>query len=160
MKHFLLALMLGLGLGITPASAVQPDEMLDDPALESRAREISSGLRCLVCQNQSIDDSDAEIARDLRILVRDRLKEGESDEEVVDYIVSRYGQFVLLKPVFSPTTVLLWATPLLVLVGGGAFLFLRRPRRTVTASEEPLAAPLTAEEEARLNGVLSEDRER
>ncbi|HVQ11026.1 MAG TPA: cytochrome c-type biogenesis protein, partial [Methyloceanibacter sp.] len=97
----------------TPALAVQPDEILTDPALEARARAISAGLRCLVCQNQSIDDSDAPLARDLRILVRDRLKAGDSDKQIIDFVVARYGEFVLLKPRFEPHTMLLWlATPI------------------------------------------------
>ncbi|WP_345900008.1 cytochrome c-type biogenesis protein, partial [Martelella sp. UBA3392] len=100
------------------AAAVEPDEMLSDPALEARAREISAELRCMVCQNQSIDDSNADLARDLRLLVRDRLAEGDSDDEVIDYVVSRYGEFVLLKPRFSPHTWLLWGAPaLLILLG-------------------------------------------
>lgn len=155
-----LALWVGLLLIPLPANAVQPDEILDDPALEERARDISAGLRCLVCQNQSIDDSDASIARDLRILVRERIESGETDEEVVDYIVSRYGQFVLLKPVFSPTTILLWSTPLLVLIGGGFYLFLRRRSDSALVADAPGAPPLTAEEEARLNDALSDRPER
>ena len=104
-----------------PAKAVQPDEVLPDPALEARARAISEGLRCLVCQNQSIDDSEAPLARDLRLLVRERIKAGDSDQEVVDFIVARYGEFVLLKPRFEPHTLLLWfATPAVFLVGAAA----------------------------------------
>nr|WP_256478360.1 cytochrome c-type biogenesis protein [Notoacmeibacter sp. MSK16QG-6] len=148
---------LGLTFAWLPAHAVQPDEMLDDPALEERARDISAGLRCLVCQNQSIDDSDASIARDLRILVRERIEAGETDEQVVDYIVSRYGQFVLLKPVFSPTTLLLWATPLLVLLGGGAYLFLRRRGDSSRTVATPGAQKLSAEEEDRLSEALADD---
>ncbi|OXS99433.1 cytochrome c-type biogenesis protein CcmH [Notoacmeibacter marinus] len=147
----------GLFFGPPSAFAVQPDEVLDDPVLEERARDISAGLRCLVCQNQSIDDSDASIARDLRILVRERIESGETDEEVVDYIVSRYGQFVLLKPVFSPTTILLWSTPLLVLLGGGLYLFSRRQAHGNSAVETDGAASLTAEEEARLRKALAND---
>ena len=94
-----------------PAFAVNPDEVLQDPALEARAREISAHLRCLVCQNQSIDDSNADLAKDLRLLVRDRLKEGETNEQVIDYIVSRYGEFVLLKPRFEKQTLILWGMP-------------------------------------------------
>jgi cytochrome c-type biogenesis protein CcmH len=98
----------------SPAAAVNPDEVLDDPALEARARELSLDLRCLVCQNQSIDDSNAELARDLRLLVRERLVAGDSDEDVIDYVVSRYGEFVLLTPRFSVQTLLLWGAPLLI----------------------------------------------
>ncbi len=103
-----------------PAGAVQPDEVLADPALEARARMLSAELRCMVCQNQSIDDSDAELAHDLRVLVRERLTAGDSDEEVIDYVVSRYGEFVLLKPRFSLRNALLWGTPVLLLVIGAA----------------------------------------
>src|ERR1051325_10132848 len=111
MKRLLVGLFL-LIPAVLPARAVQPDEILSDPVLEARARAISEGLRCLVCQNQSIDDSDAPLAKDLRLLVRERLKQGDSDKQVVDFIVARYGEFVLLKPTFSPHTLLLWlATP-------------------------------------------------
>ena len=111
-----------------PVLAVTPEEMLDDPALEQRTRHISAGLRCLVCQNQSIDDSDAELAKDLRVLVRQRLLEGDSDQEVIGYVVSRYGEFVLLKPRFSLNTLLLWAVPVIVLGGGIAYLLLNAGR--------------------------------
>ena len=111
LSSVLLALTLCMLLA-SGARAVQPDEVLQDPALEARARVISEGLRCLVCQNQSIDDFDAPLAKDLRLLVRERLKQGDSDQQVVDFIVARYGEFVLLKPKFTPHTVLLWlATP-------------------------------------------------
>lgn len=134
------------------AFAVLPDEMLADPALEARARTISEGLRCLVCQNQSIDDSDADLAHDLRVLVRQRLEAGDTDEQVVDYIVARYGQFVLLKPRLSSENALLWAAPVLVLITGGAFLLLRGRRRR--PAEEP---PLSPQENAELSRIL--DRE-
>ena len=102
-----------------PALAVRPDEMLADPGLEARARNISEGLRCLVCQNQSIDDSDADLAHDLRVLVRERLTAGDSDQAVLDYIVARYGEYVLLNPVVAPHTILLWvAAPVVLLIGG------------------------------------------
>ena len=133
-----------LSLWITAAAAVQPNEQLADPALETRAREISAGLRCLVCQNQSIDDSNAPLARDLRILVRDRLEAGDSDEEVRDYLVARYGDFILLRPRFAASTLLLWLTPVLVLAGGGILLFY--VRRTGPSS----GGSLSAEEECRL----------
>jgi cytochrome c-type biogenesis protein CcmH len=110
-----------------PALAVQPDEILKDPVLEARARNISTGLRCLVCQNQSIDDSDAPVARDLRILIREQLQQKHSDEEVIDFVVARYGEFVLLKPRLKPSTVILWATPFLLLLAGLVFAFRRRP---------------------------------
>ena len=114
-----------------PAVAVQPDEMLKDPALEARARALSQELRCMVCQNQSIDDSDAPLARDLRILVRDRLRQGDSDAQVIDFLVARYGEFVLLKPRLAWHNALLWVLPPAVLVVGGiTLLVLARRRRT------------------------------
>jgi len=129
-----------------PAFAVQPDEMLADAALEARARALSAQLRCMVCQNQSIDDSDADLARDLRILVRERLTAGDSDRQVIDFVVARYGEFVLLKPAFSVRNALLWGTPLLLLLVGGGFMLLRaRQGRKPSAP-----SPLTPEEEARL----------
>ncbi|MFH1793128.1 MAG: cytochrome c-type biogenesis protein [Pseudomonadota bacterium] len=127
-----LALILGLFLAIQAvgALAVTPDEVLADPALEARARAISAGLRCMICQNQSIDESDAALAKDLRVLVRQRLVAGDSDEEVIAYVVSRYGEFVLLKPEFNWRNALLWGTPvLLLLVGGGYILVASRRRR-------------------------------
>jgi cytochrome c-type biogenesis protein CcmH len=131
-----------------PAFAVQPDEMLADPALEARARAISANLRCMVCQNQSIDDSDAELARDLRVLVRERLLAGDTDEEVYAFVVARYGEFVLLRPAFSARNALLWAAPVVILLAGGAFLLVRRRR-----AQAPAKA-LTAEEESRLRELL------
>jgi cytochrome c-type biogenesis protein CcmH len=110
----------------TPVAAVLPDEMLKDPALEARAREISKDLRCVVCQNQSIDDSDAPLARDLRLVVREQLTMGKSNADTMDYIVQRYGNFVLLKPPVEPATWALWLGPFAVLIGGGAP---RRPKR-------------------------------
>lgn len=117
----------------TAAYAVQPDEMLKDPALEARARQLSAELRCMVCQNQSIDESDAELARDLRVLVRDRLSAGDTDAQVLDYIVSRYGEFVLLKPRLSLRNALLWSVPVVLLLAGGGFLLraARKARRPV-----------------------------
>jgi len=148
MRRLLTAALLLLSL-CAPAFAVQPSEMLDDPALEARARDLSAGLRCMVCQNQSIDDSDAELARDLRVLVRERIVAGETDEEVIDYVVSRYGEFVLLQPRFSVRNALLWATPALLLAFGGGFLLLHASRR-----RRAKPAPLSAEEEARLKDIL------
>ena len=134
------------------ATAVEPDEVLDDPALETRARDISAELRCLVCQNQSIDDSDAELAKDLRVLVRERLVAGDSDEQVMDFVVARYGEFVLLKPRFTMRTALLWITPVLVLLIGafGFFVYARR------GGAPAAGAPLTTEEEARITKILDE----
>ncbi len=136
------------------AFAVTPDEMLDDPALEQRARAISAGLRCLVCQNQSIDDSDAELAHDLRVLVRQRLVEGDSDEEVVDYVVSRYGEFVLLKPRLTVQTVALWSTPAILLAIGLIWLFASIRRRATTAS----GALLSDEEKRELDRLLDAEK--
>jgi cytochrome c-type biogenesis protein CcmH len=134
-----------------PAWAVQPDEQLKDPALEARAREISSGLRCLVCQNESIDESHAPLARDLRLLVRQRIQSGDTDEQIRDFLVARYGDYVLLNPRFGPGTALLWLTPLLAL-GGGAIIALRRFR-----AARPVAAErLSAEEEKDLARILDE----
>ena len=116
--RFVIALLAALVFSVS-AFAVQPEEVLKDAALERRAREISAGLRCLVCQNQSIDDSDAQLAKDLRLLVRERLVAGDTDQQVRDFLVQRYGEFVLLKPTFSAHTILLWLTPVLVLVLGG-----------------------------------------
>jgi cytochrome c-type biogenesis protein CcmH len=136
-----------------PTFAVQPDEILPDPALEARARAISAGLRCLVCQNQSIDDSDAPLARDLRILVRDRLKAGDSDEQIIDFVVARYGEFVLLKPRFEPHTMLLWlATPVVGMVAI-AIVILAARRRKLEANQ---AAPLTDKEKRRLKKLLDQ----
>jgi cytochrome c-type biogenesis protein CcmH len=131
-----------------PAFAVQPDEILKDPVLETRARALSQELRCMVCQNQSIDDSDAPLAKDLRVLVRERLTAGDSDRQVIDFLVARYGEFVLLRPRMNGHTVLLWTTPFAVLVIAAlAFFFARR--RTVASPER-----LTPEEEARISALL------
>ncbi|PDS28085.1 cytochrome c-type biogenesis protein [Rhizobium phaseoli] len=145
-----LLLVLALMLSATPAFAVNPDEVLADPALEARARTLSAELRCMVCQNQSIDDSNAELAKDLRLLVRERIKDGDSDEQVLDYIVSRYGEFVLLKPRFSIKTVLLWGAPVLLVLAGGLSLLVFARRR----SGKPTGSKLTADEQARLNELL------
>ena len=135
------------------ALAVQPDEALEDPALEARARDLSAGLRCLVCQNQSIDDSDAPLAKDLRVLVRERLKAGDSDEEIIDFVVARYGEFVLLKPRFEPHTWLLWfATPLVLLAALVAIVFGYRRRKLAAEGPEPL----TANEKRRLKRLVGE----
>jgi cytochrome c-type biogenesis protein CcmH len=136
-----------------PAFAVEPDEMLTDPALEARARDISRDLRCLVCQNESIDDSNADLARDLRLLVRERLMAGDSDEQVMAYIAARYGDFVLLDPPVKPKTWALWFGPglLLLVAGTGMFHYLRRQQ---TASAP---APLDATERKRLDALLRED---
>ena len=148
------AVALGLALGLAaPAGAVQPDEMLADPKLESRARDLSSELRCLVCQNQSIDDSDAPLAKDLRILVRERLTAGDSNAQVTDYLVARYGQFVLLRPRFEMQTAILWLLPFAVLVLGGLGIVTAMRRRS--AAKGSVEVPLTADEKARLDDILA-----
>jgi cytochrome c-type biogenesis protein CcmH len=135
----ILAAVLFLVAALSSAAAVQPDEVLKDPALERRARDISAGLRCLVCQNQSIDDSDAPLAKDLRVLVRERLQAGDSDAEVETFVVRRYGEFVLLKPTFGWHTALLWLGPVLVVSAGAAGLLLSlRRRRAAPPSLSPV----------------------
>ena len=142
-------------LGAAPALAVQPDEILADPALEARARNLSRELRCMVCQNQSIDDSDAPLARDLRLLVRERLVAGDSNNQVLDFLTARYGPFVLLKPPFEWSTALLWFAPALVLViGGGALIMMLRRRRAGEPEATPEQAQLSADETKRLAELL------
>jgi cytochrome c-type biogenesis protein CcmH len=150
MRGRVFIVLLALALVVPRAWAVQPDEILSDQALEVRARALSKELRCMVCQNQSIDDSDAPLARDLRILVRERLQAGDADQEVKEFLIARYGEFVLLRPQWSPHTAVLWLTPLGVLVLGalGAAMALRRR----TSSE----ASLTPQEEARLAEILKQ----
>jgi cytochrome c-type biogenesis protein CcmH len=147
---------LGAGIALLavlagPAHAVQPDEVMKDPALETRARALSGELRCLVCQNESIDDSEAPLARDIRILIRERIGKGESNDSVRAYLVSRYGDFVLLKPPFKPETLLLWLSPVLTLgLGVAAALYARR--------RAPNATPrLSEDEEARLAALTNGD---
>lgn len=141
------------------AYAVQPDEIMADPAKEARARDLSRELRCMVCQNQSIDDSDAPLARDLRLLVRERIATGDSDGQVIDFLVARYGEFVLLKPRFTPHTLLLWLLPPLALAGGGLALwfFSRRRSNNSGSATDPSLLHLTEEEEARLERLLAAD---
>ncbi len=146
-------LMLLAGLAVSGrAFAVLPGEMLADPAQEARARAISAELRCMVCQNQSIDDSDADLAHDLRVLVRERIKAGDTDSQVIDYIVARYGEFVLLKPRFSVQNALLWGAPALLLVMGGIFVVIAAKSR-----RQP-AARLSEEEKTALARILGENR--
>lgn len=158
MRRFIATVLISIGIMVgagAPAHAVLPDEVLDDPALESRARTLSAELRCLVCQNQSIDDSDAPLARDLRVLVRERLVAGDSDEQVMDFVVSRYGEFVLLKPSFSAQNALLWAAPLVILLIGGVVLII-----SIRNRRRPATAGLSTDEEAKLEKILqSRDRE-
>jgi cytochrome c-type biogenesis protein CcmH len=132
---------------------VEPGEMLADPALEGRARKISAELRCLVCQNQSIDDSNAPLAKDLRVLVREQIKAGRSDSEVMSFVVERYGAFVLLRPRLGPSTLVLWLTPLLVL-GAAGYALVRLRRQTATQTAD---APLTEDERRRLESLLKSD---
>ena len=141
-------------LAAAPAFAVNPDEMLADPVLEHRARDLSATIRCMKCQNQSIDDSDADLARDLRILLRERLSAGDSDQEVLDFLVARYGEFVLLKPRFSVANLVLWAAPLLGLLGG--FLLALRYFRRREGEKESASAELTAAEHEKLTKILDD----
>ncbi len=134
-----------------PAFAVLPSEMLKDPALEARARTLSEQLRCLVCQNQSIDDSEAPLAADIRVLLRERLKAGDSDQQALDFLVARYGDFILLKPPFNPATALLWLAPALALAAGAAFVVVSYRRRRFATAEPALDAG----EEERLRQLLS-----
>jgi cytochrome c-type biogenesis protein CcmH len=148
-RHFvLLCLVLS---AVAPALAVQPDEILKDQALEQRARALSRELRCMVCQNQSIDDSDAPLAHDLRVLVRERLTAGDSDPQVIDFLVARYGEFVLLKPRFAWHNSVLWLTPVAALIAGALAMFGAVKRRRAVP---PAAAPLSPEEERRLAEVI------
>jgi cytochrome c-type biogenesis protein CcmH len=143
------------------ALAVQPDEILKDPAQEARARALSKQLRCMVCQNQSIDDSDAPLARDLRILVRERLQAGDSNQQVLDFLVQRYGEFVLLRPRLNWRTALLWLAPPVLLLGGALALFLMARRRRAESVDTalPQGGALTADEERRLASLVKpEDR--
>ena len=151
----LVALMLCIGVA-APASAIGPQEALPDAAQEARARDLFRQLRCLVCQNQSIDDSDADLARDLRVIVRERIHAGESDAQVIAFLTQRYGDFVLLKPPFKASTLALWATPFALLLIGGVFL-VRRGRQPRGADA---AAPLNDGERARLADLLRGDDDR
>ena len=149
-KFALFALLLAL-MAPQIARAVTPDEILKDPALETRARNLSRELRCMVCQNQSIDDSEAPLAKDLRVLVRERLTSGDSDRQVLDYLVSRYGEFVLLKPPFELHTLLLWAvSPAVLLVGIVTLLVMARRRRAAI----PPAPPLSEAEQRKLSSLM------
>ncbi len=149
---FFLAAMLAAGVGSGIARAVEPDEMLSDPGLEQRARDIGQHLRCLVCQNQSIDDSQADLARDLRIIVRQRLKAGDSDQQVIDFVVARYGDFVLLNPPVNIDTLALWFGPAVLAglgIAGIVFYFAHRPKTNLP--------PLDAAERERLQSLLRDD---
>jgi len=138
---------------MTSLHAVEPNEVLSDPKLEERARVLSKEFRCLVCQNQSIDDSDASLAKDLRVLIRDRLSKGDTNQQVIDFVVGRYGEFVLLKPAFKPHTYILWIGPFLILLVGitGVVLLIKR-QKAVPKAQKP--KPLSASEKARLKKIL------
>jgi cytochrome c-type biogenesis protein CcmH len=143
-------------LGGSPARAVQPDEIMSDTAKEARARDLSRELRCMVCQNQSIDDSEAPLARDLRLLVRERIAAGDSDAQVIDFLVARYGEFVLLNPRLNLHTWLLWLMPPLALAGGGLALWNYGRRRSKSGpTEDASLFKLTADEEARLERLIA-----
>jgi len=150
---FLLALAVAAAAYAAPAHAVLPDEVLRDPALEARARALSRDLRCMVCQNQSIDDSDAPLARDLRILVRERLKAGDGDRQVLDFLTARYGDFVLLRPRLSWRTAALWGTPAAILILGAFGLVVVLRRRAPAAQ----TATLSAAEQQRVDDLLRQD---
>jgi len=158
MRAVILTLACLLALHATPSRAVQPDEILPDARLEERARNLSRELRCMVCQNQSIDDSDAPLARDLRLLVRERLKAGDSDKQVLDFLTSRYGDFVLLNPPMNAKTFLLWVLPAGLLVAGGLGLILAMRRRGSGGTGEGTAVtPLSAEERKKIERLLESD---
>ncbi len=156
MRKRLVSMLAGIALslgGLSSALAVLPHEVLDDPALEARARELSAELRCLVCQNQSIDDSDALLAADLRVLLRERLEEGDSNEEVIAYLVDRYGEFILLRPRFSTETAVLWGAPfviLLIAMAAAAYGYRNRRRAVV-----PAVNALSDEEKRQLERIVS-----
>jgi cytochrome c-type biogenesis protein CcmH len=152
MKSLGIILTLFLAIATAPAMAVEPDEILKDPALESRAREISKVLRCLVCQNQSIDDSNAGLARDLRLIVRERVTAGDSNDAVIEFVTLRYGDFVLLKPPFKSTTYLLWGGPAAILLIGMVAVVMTFRRRAAQSLD---AAPLTEDEKQRLDKLTA-----
>jgi cytochrome c-type biogenesis protein CcmH len=153
MRRFILSCSLLLSLS-SPAFAVEPDEMLADPVLEARARALSQTLRCMVCQNQSIEDSAAPLARDLRLIVREHIKEGESDKQIRDYLVARYGEFVLLNPRVNAHTILLWAVPGIILLAGAASITL-----VFFRGNAPRPAPLSREEENKFAELLEKSED-
>jgi cytochrome c-type biogenesis protein CcmH len=155
-RILILAFAVAVLAGSPAAYAVQPDEIMSDPAKEARARDLSRELRCMVCQNQSIDDSEAPLARDLRLLVRERIAAGDSDSRVIDFLVARYGEFVLLKPRFERQTWLLWLLTPLALAGGGLALWMHGGRRAKSVpGEDGSEARLSADEEARLQRLIA-----
>jgi cytochrome c-type biogenesis protein CcmH len=155
-KILVFAFAIAVLTGASAAYAVQPDEIMADPVKEARARVLSQELRCMVCQNQSIDDSEAPLARDLRLLVRERIAAGDSDAQVIDFLVARYGEFVLLKPRLERQTLLLWLLPPLALAGGGIALWLHSRRRAKSALGETTVT-LTPDEEARLAALMADE---
>jgi len=155
MRRMMAAIIALVLMGWPAAHAVQPDEIMSDPVKESRARDLSRELRCMVCQNQSIDDSDAPLARDLRLLVRERIAAGDSNSQVIDFLVARYGEFVLLKPRFERQTLLLWLLAPVLLIGGGLALWLQIRRRAKSGADVP--TPLTPDEEAKLAALMSDE---
>lgn len=161
LRPFLVAAGLAVAaITATPAAAVQPDEMLDDPALEARAREVSEGLRCVVCQNENIDSSNAELARDMRLVVRERILAGDTNEEVEEFMVARYGDYVLLEPPFKASTYVLWFGPaiFLLLAAGAGFAYYRNRTGGVPA-DTVKPAELSPEERARLDALLRDSDE-
>ena len=155
MRGFAMTALVCAAVASGSALAVQPEEMLKDPKLEARARELSRELRCMVCQNQSIDESEEPLARDLRLLVRERLTKGDTDPQVLDFLVARYGEFVLLKPPLEGITIILWALPPVALLAGAIGLFFAVRRRR-TGQLEPAA--LSTEERRRLSTLVDEGR--
>jgi cytochrome c-type biogenesis protein CcmH len=153
-KLSILAVVVAVLTCMSAAHAVQPDEVMADPAKEARARDLSRELRCMVCQNQSIDDSEAPLARDLRLLVRERIAAGDSDAQVIDFLVARYGEFVLLKPRFERQTLLLWLGTPFVLIAGALVLWMQARRRSRSGASP---TPLTTEEQARLAALVASD---
>src|SRR5262245_27628113 len=149
-----IAALTALLIVLSPAQAVEPGEMLKDPALEARARRLSQELRCVVCQNQSIDESNAPLAHDLRVIVRERLTAGDRDDEVLAFVEARYGALVLLRPRFKPRTLLLWLAPLLLLAAAALVLVCARSRRN---GAQPDAAPLSPDAQRRLDDLLRTD---
>lgn len=151
----MLAFLTAVLLAALPVAAVEPDEILADPKLEARARALSLELRCLVCQNQSIDDSNAPLARDLRLLVRERLKAGDSDADVMRFVVARYGDFVLLRPPFNWKTLILWLSAPAILIGVGLALWRRMPASDPAGARSPMSKPLTREEETAFERIMA-----
>ena len=156
MRRMMVAIVALTLLAVPAVRAVQPDEIMSDPVKEARARDLSRELRCMVCQNQSIDDSDAPLARDLRLLVREQIAAGDSNSQVLDFLVARYGEFVLLKPRFERKTMLLWLLAPLLLAGGGLALWRQNRRRALNSADVP-TPPLTPDEEAKLAALMSDD---